>query len=82
MKAEEKFNKKSAVLLECQAPEVHSGPPLPLGVRIRVYTLPGPDARSLSLNLSPVEALKLAEDLVREARSALLPPVALTIRTE
>lgn len=77
MKVEEKFNKKSAALLECQPPEVQGGPGTLLGVQVRLYTLPGPESRSLTLNLNPVESLKLAEDLIREARRALLPRVEL-----
>ncbi|WP_338924416.1 hypothetical protein V0M98_32905 (plasmid) [Pseudomonas silesiensis] len=69
MKAEEKFNRKTANLLECQQPIVDSGGGLALGVRVRVFMVPGPDCKTLSLHLTPDEALRMAEDLVREARS-------------
>ncbi|WP_274644033.1 hypothetical protein [Pseudomonas serbica] len=69
MKAEEKFNRKTAALLECQQPVVDSGGGLALGVRVRVFELPGREAKTLSLHLTPDEALRLAEDLVREARN-------------
>ena len=69
MRVDEKFNKKSATLLECQQPQVNSGGGLALGMQIQLFMQPGSDNRTLSIHLTPDEALKLAEDLVREARS-------------
>lgn len=69
MRAEEKFNRKSANLLECQQPIVDSGGGMALGVRVRVFMVPGPEAKNISLHLTPDEALRLAEDLIREARN-------------
>jgi hypothetical protein len=48
MKIEEKFNIRSADLIEVQPASVHAGPQYALGIRLTFYTMPGdPDRRTL-----------------------------------
>ena len=68
MRVDEKFNLQSAKLVNCAQPVVESGIGLALGLKIRLTA--NDDGRGLSIHLTPEEALKLADDLVREAAEA------------
>jgi hypothetical protein len=72
MKVEEKFNLRDAKLIECQTPFVASGPMYALGIKVEFFTYPDDDdRRTLSMHLTPHEALKFAEDLLSAARCRL-----------
>lgn len=67
MRVEERFNRRSAELIEAQQPLVDSG--FALGVRARFFTMPGSDdGRTLSVHMTPDEALAFARDLIEAAR--------------
>lgn len=68
MRVDEKFNLKSARLVNCEQPVVESGGGLALGMKIRITH--AADGRGLNIHLTPEQALKLADDLVREAAAA------------
>jgi len=68
MRVDEKFNLKSARLVECDQPVVESGVGLALGLRIRLTDRA--DGRGLNIHLTPEQALKLANDLIQEATAA------------
>jgi len=70
MKIDEKFNKRSANLVETQPPSVRSGPHYSLGIVAEFFRLPGDDDRStLKLHMTKDEALFFAEMLVKHARN-------------
>jgi len=75
MKVEEKFNRRAAPLIDCQPAVVDAGAGLALGVRVRIY--PGNesggvmDGRTLSMHLTPDEALEFAQNLVAAARERI-----------
>ena len=72
MKIEEKFNKRDAKLIEVQQPCVNSGARYALGIKVEFFTLQGSDdPRTLSMHLTPAEALQLAEELISAARCRL-----------
>lgn len=72
MRIQEKFNLRDAKLIECQSPFIASGPMYALGIKVEFFTHPDDDdRRTLSLHLTPQEALKFAEDLLRAARSRM-----------
>jgi len=72
VKIDEKFNLKSAQLVEVQQPYVKRGPRFALGMSVEFYTAPGSDdRRTLRLHLTPLEALKFAQDLIEAARLQL-----------
>jgi hypothetical protein len=74
VKIDEKFNKRTANLIEVQPPSVRVGPQYALGIVAEFYTLPGdPDQRTLKIHLTPAEALHLSEQLLAAARRALQP---------
>lgn len=71
MKIEEKFNKRSANLIEVQPPTVHTGAAYALGIRLTFYpVVSDPDRRTLAMHLTPDEALEMAEGLIAAARRA------------
>ena len=69
MRIDEKFNKREAKLVSGSA-SVISGRAFALGVRILFKEDTG-DARALACHMTPVEALKLAEELIGAARARL-----------
>jgi len=72
MRVEEKFNLKSAQLVEVQQPYVKHGPRFALGMSVEFYTAQGSDdRRTLRLHLKPLEALQFAQDLIDAARLEL-----------
>jgi hypothetical protein len=72
MRIEEKFNKRTAELIEVQPPSFHAGPNFSaLGIKATFFQLPGSDdTRTLSVHMTPDEALLLAENLIAAARRA------------
>lgn len=70
MKIEEKFNKRTAGLVEVQPPSVFTGSVnSALGIRLMFFRVPGSDDQStLSMHMTPAEALQFAETLVSAAR--------------
>jgi hypothetical protein len=69
VKVEEKFNRRDAKLIEVQMPSINTGPQCALGIRAEFFTMPeDEDRRTLSVHLSPDEALELAEGLISAAR--------------
>jgi hypothetical protein len=75
MKVEEKFNKRAATLIKVQSPIVDAGAGLAEGVRIRLYPSNEHggvnDGRTLSMHLTPTEALEFAQNLIAAARDRL-----------
>lgn len=75
MQVEEKFNIKSAALITTQSPLVDHSFNNPQGVRVRLYLEHVADQefdkRTLTMHLSPLEALEFAENLVHAARKHL-----------
>ncbi|OHV78270.1 hypothetical protein [Rhizobium sp. LCM 4573] len=72
MRVEERFNKKSAPLLECVQPHVVHRRGFALGIKVEFYQAgDNCDGRTLSVHLTPQEALKMAEDLIAQSRRAL-----------
>lgn len=72
MKIEEKFNKRSAEWLEVQRPVVRTGKfEAGSGVMLTFHLMPGPDSRTLAVDMSPDEALQMAEDMIAAARAAI-----------
>lgn len=71
MKIEEKFNKRTAELIEVQPASIHAGPTHALGIKLEFFTLPGnADMRTISMYLTPDEALEMAGGLIAAARRA------------
>jgi hypothetical protein len=70
MKIEEKFNKRSADLVEVQMPSVRLRPDQAhLGIKLEFFTIPGADdARTLSMHLTPDEALEMMGLLIDAVR--------------
>ena len=68
MRVEEKFNKRAADLVECQSMHVSSGAFLALGVKIACFPVDHTDGRTLSIHLTPDEALTLARELIGAAQ--------------
>lgn len=68
MKIEEKFNKRSAELIEVQQPLVDEGPHFALGIRVRNVQPSGADGRILCMHLTPDEAMGFARDLIEAVR--------------
>lgn len=72
MQVEEKFNIKTAALITTQSPVVDHSFINPDGVRVRLYPAHVADQefdkRTLTMHLSPLEALEFAENLVHAAR--------------
>lgn len=69
MKIEEKFNKRTADLIEVQPPAINAGPGYSLGIKLEFFTMPGnDDRRTLSMHMTPAEALEMAEGLISAAR--------------
>lgn len=73
MKIEEKFNKRSAKLIDVQTPlVVHAGGGMALGIKLTAT--PERDAGSigsgeqLCIHMTPAEALELAQQLINAAR--------------
>lgn len=75
MRVEEKFNKRMAPLIEVQTPQVDSGIGLELGVRVRLYPLVDGssvnDCRTLTMHLTPLEALEFAQRLIAASHNHL-----------
>jgi hypothetical protein len=70
MRIDEKFNLKSAQLVESIA-LVKRGPRFALGMSVEFCAMPGDDRRTLKLHLTPLEALEFAKDLIEAARLEL-----------
>lgn len=69
MKVEEKFNSRSAKLIDVQYPSIRSGPRYECGMVVEFFTKPGDDnPRSLTVHLTPGDALAMAVDLIAHAR--------------
>ncbi|MDN7179085.1 hypothetical protein M0D69_13890 [Caballeronia sp. SEWSISQ10-4 2] len=71
MKLEERFNLRSAQLVEVQKPSVRTGGGLALGIKVTFIAAAEHDFRSIGLHLTPTEALQLAEDLIHCAHHQL-----------
>lgn len=71
MKIEERFNLRSAQLVETQAPAVSTGGGLALGIRVCFMAATENDYRSLAMHLTPDEALQFASKLIDAARKQL-----------
>lgn len=71
MKIDEKFNKRSAELIEVQYPSIRFGRHLALGMCIEFFCLPGKDGRTLKMHLTPDEALQISAQLTEAARKAI-----------
>ncbi len=60
MLIEEKFNNRSAKIIEVQPPSITVGPHLSLGIKMQFFRLPSDDDRStISMHLTPDEALQM-----------------------
>jgi hypothetical protein len=71
MKIEEKFNKRSAELLEVQKPVIHVGPNhSDEGIKVTFYQMSGEDGRTLAQHMKPDEALEYAQSLIAAALQA------------
>lgn len=70
MKIEEKFNRRSAELIEVQLPLVRLSPhEAQLGIKLEFLTTPGADdLRTLAMHLTPDEALQMVALLVDAVR--------------
>lgn len=68
MRVEEKFNKRAADLVECQQPHVTSGACFTLGIKLECVPVDYTDGRTLSIHLTPDEALSLARELIAAAQ--------------
>jgi hypothetical protein len=70
MKIEEKFNKRSADLVEVQLPSVHLSPfEAELGIKLKFFTLRGSDdLRTLAMHMTPDEGLEMVALLVDALR--------------
>lgn len=71
MKIEEKFNKRAANLIEVQPPSIKANPHLALGIKATFYRLPGEEASTIAMHLTPDEALAMAVALTEAARKLL-----------
>jgi hypothetical protein len=72
MLIEEKFNKRSADLMEVQPPSFHVGPYYSaLGIKATFHLIPGEDTRTISAHMTPSEVLQLAENLIAAARRSM-----------
>lgn len=74
MRVDEKFNKRTAALIEVQQPVVDSKLDTFLGVRVRLFTCNekhSGDGRELRMHMTPEEALRFAESLLAAARERL-----------
>lgn len=70
MKIEEKFNKRHADLIEVQSPSFQYGRHLSHGIKVQFSVAPwGEDFRTISMHLTPDEALRMAEGLIAAARN-------------
>lgn len=76
MKVEEKFNKRVAPLITVQPPLVDASAGLAEGIRVRLFPSNehggGLDGRTLSMHLTPIEALEFAQNLIAAARDRLI----------
>lgn len=71
VKIEEKFNKRDAKLIAVQPASIHTGAQYALGIKLEFFTLPSDDdMRTLSMHMTPDEALEMAEGLIAAARRA------------
>ena len=70
MRIEEKFNRRSAELIEVQQPTAHVGPNYSeLGIKLTFFTVPGnDDHRTIAMHLTVDDALQLAQELIASAR--------------
>lgn len=69
MKIQEKFNLKSAKLIEVMSPTIHTGPHYELGMQIRFYQPSDQqDRREIVLYMTPDEALDFGLALIDTAR--------------
>lgn len=70
MKIEEKFNRRSADLIEVQHPTAHVGSnDADLGIKLIFATMPGnDDLRTIAMHLTVDDALQLAQELIASAR--------------
>lgn len=72
MKIQEQFSKRPASMLDVIPPDVMVGSKVSEGgVKVTFHQTPGSDGRTLSMDMTPDEALGLAEDLIDAARAAL-----------
>lgn len=71
MRMDQKFNKRTAQLIEIQNPHVKSDGIFALGMAVSFYSLPGEETGTLNLHLTPLEALAFAENLISCARLSL-----------
>jgi len=69
MMIQKKFNKRSADLIEVQPPSMRTGKfHSALGIRAEFFGLPGSDEGTISMHMTPDEALDLAARLIQAAR--------------
>jgi len=68
MRVEEKFNLRSARLLEVQMPHVKSGPSLALGIKVTFFQKNDDaevyDGRTLAVHMTRDEAIEFAKELL------------------
>jgi hypothetical protein len=69
MLIEEKFNKRSAELVPVMPPTVRIGRKFNLGIKVEFYA-PHPDQRTISMHLTPDEAMAFASKLMDAAWKA------------
>ncbi|WP_454056859.1 hypothetical protein [Cupriavidus sp. Marseille-Q8015] len=86
MQIEEKFNRRSADLIEVQQPTVRTRrQDAPQGLSLQFFTARNSDdLRTLTMHMTPMEALELAERIVAGARQALASrptPPTVAVRT-
>lgn len=71
MRIEEKFNKRSANLVEVVPPAVRAGPQHELGVCATFYSVHDSGKGQITMHLTPLEALAFAGQLIEAATRQL-----------
>lgn len=71
MRVDEKFNRRTANLVDAQSPVVDAQYGNALGVRVRIFEAHGGEARHLNMHLTPDEALTFARHLIEAAQRRL-----------
>jgi hypothetical protein len=71
MRIDARFNKRTADQVEVATPAVQAGPQYELGMRVMFFATNGSDKGQLAANMSPMEALAFAAELVTTATRQL-----------
>jgi hypothetical protein len=71
VKIEEKFNNRSATLVDVNRPQVQQSTGYALGIRITLWPSEIGDSRHMFMHLTPSDALLLARDLIAQATTRL-----------